>query len=89
MTGVERRKEGNGERECCGVAGHENKIKFPISSASLLGLSRQKAVANFANNTQRVQLQQRGGGDRRVSVLGVACNTHIHTYVGEGMSAAT
>lgn len=89
MTGVERRREGNGERECCGVAGHENKIKFPISSASLLGLSRQKAVANFANNTQRVQLQQRGGGDRRVSVLGVACNTHTYMYVGEGMSAAT
>lgn len=39
--------------------------------------------------TQRVQLQQRGGGDRQVSVLGVACNTHTHTYVGEGMSAAT
>lgn len=27
--------------------------------------------------TLRVQLQQRGGGDRRVSVLGVACNTHM------------
>lgn len=88
MTGVERRREGNGERECCGVAGHENKIKFPISSASLLGLSQQKAVANFANNTASAAATVRGRG-RAVSVLGVACNTHTYMYVGEGMSAAT
>lgn len=81
-------KKERGERECCGVAGHENKIKFPISSASLLGLSRQKAVANFANNTQRVQLQQRGGGGGQ-SVCWGWLATHTHTYVGEGMSAAT
>lgn len=81
------RGTGNGKRECCGVAGHENKIKFPISSASLLGLSRQKAEANFANNTASAAATARGRGSARQCAGGGL--QHTHTYVGKGMSAAT
>lgn len=71
------RGTGTGERECCGVAGHENKIKFPISSASLLGLSRQKAVANFANNTASAAATARGRGSASQCAGGGLQHTHI------------
>lgn len=73
-----REGEGEGGGGVARFAGHENKIKFPISSASLLGLSRQKAAANFANNTAQCSCNSAGEGKGvGVSVLGVACNTHV------------